>query len=174
MFSIHTDDECFYVGIERGNDNSKKSEKSYVAPYQCCPSTKEKAQARLSVLSDTKLGSSKEPNNDITFKFEREDDSKSVGKPKGSKAKAPPKPAPSQEERKAKKEERDAKKEEREAKKEAPEKKKRERDVKEKEPKDSKDKDIDKKEKKGKDKKEKGKNTQDDDGDGFFQLGNWW
>jgi hypothetical protein len=166
MFSIHTDDECFYVGIERGNDNSKKSLKSHIAPYQCCPSTKEKPQARLAVLSDTKLGNSKAPSNDQTFKFENEKDQKSVGKPKGSKPKSPPKPAQSQEERKAKKEEREAKKEA------APEKKKRERDVKEKEPKDSKDKDIDKK--KGKDKKEKGKNTQDDDGDGFFQLGNWW
>lgn len=165
MFSIHTDDECFYVGIERGNDNSKKSDKSHIAPYQCCPSSKEKAQARLSVLSDTKLGNSKAVSNDQTFKFENDrDDKKSVGKPKGSKVKAPPK---AQEDRKAKKEEREVKKE-------APEKKKRERDVKEKEPKDSKDKDIDKKDKKGKDKKEKGKHTQDDDGDGFFQLGNWW
>lgn len=169
MFSIHTDDECFYVGIERGNDNSKKSEKSHIAPYQCCPSTKERAQARLSVLSDTKLGSSKETNNDITFTFENVKDSKSVGKPKGSKSKAAPsKPAHSQEERKVKKEEREAKKEP------APEKKKRERDVKEKDSKDSKDKDIDKKDKKGKEKKEKGKNSKDDDGDGFFQLGNWW
>lgn len=169
MFSIHTDDDCFYVGIERGNDNSKKSEKSHVAPYQCCPSTKEKAQARLSVLSDTKLGSSKEPSNDITFTFEHDKDSKSVGKPKGSKSKpAAPKPAHSQEERKAKKEDREVKKEA------APEKKKRERDVKEKDSKDSKDKDIDKKDKKGKEKKEKGKNSKDDDGDGFFQLGNWW
>lgn len=167
MFSIYTDDECFYVGIERGNDNSKKSLKSHIAPYQCCPSTKEKAQARLSVLSDTKLGSSKEANNDITFKFEN-DDKKSVGKPKGSKLKAVEKPAQSQGERKSKKEERESKKEA------APEKKKRERDVKEKEPRDPKDKDIDKKDKKGKEKKEKGKNTQDDDGDGFFQLGNWW
>lgn len=165
MFSIHTDDECFYVGIERGNDNSKKSEKSHIAPYQCCPTSKEKAQARLAVLSDTKLGSSKAVQNDQIFKFEHEEN-KSVGKPKGSKGKAPPKSAQSQEERKAKKEEREAKREA------APEKKKRERDVKEKDSKDSKDKDNDKK--KGKDKKEKGKNTQDDDGDGYFQLGNWW
>lgn len=164
MFSIHTDDECFYVGIERGNDNSKKSEKSHIAPYQCCPSSKEKAQAKLSVLSDTKLGYSKAVSNEQTFKFESDKDKKSVGKPKGSK-KAPEK---SPEDRKAKKEEREAKKEA------APEKKKRERDVKEKEPKDSKDKDIDKKDKKSKDKKEKGKHTQGDDGDGFFQLGNWW
>lgn len=162
MFSIHADDECFYVGIERGNDNAKKSEKSHIAPYQCCPTNKKRADAHLSVLSDTKLGSSKEANNDITFKFEH-DAPKSVGKPKGSKAKAPAKPA--QEDKKAKKED---------SKKDAPEKKKRERDVKEKEPKDSKDKDIDKKDKKGKEKKEKGKNTHDDDGDGFFQLGNWW
>lgn len=165
MFSIHTDDECFYVGIEQGNDNSKKNLKSHIEPYQCCPTTKEKAQARVAVLSDTKLGSSKEKNNDITFKFENVKDQKSVGKPKGSKLKAPPKPAQSQDERKPK-----------ESKKEpSPEKKKRERDVKEKEPKDStKDKDIDKKDKKGKEKKEKGKNKHDDDGDGFFQLGNWW
>lgn len=170
MFSIHTDDDCFYVGIERGNDNSKKSEKSHIAPYQCCPSTKEKAQARLSVLSDTKLGSSKEASNDITFTFEHEDKSKSVGKPKGSKPKpAASKPAHTQEERKVKKEDREV------TKKEAlPEKKKRERDVKEKDSKDSKDKDIDKKDKKGKEKKEKGKSSKDDDGDGFFQLGNWW
>lgn len=165
MFSIHTDDECFHVGIERGNDNSKNSVKSHIAPYQCCPTTKEKANARLSVLSDTDLGSSKAPTNDQTFRFEH-DEVKSVGKAKGSKLKAT---KPAQEDRKAKKEERDAKKEA------APEKKKRERDVKEKEPKDSKDKDIDKKDKKGKEKKEKGKNSQGDDGDdGYFQLGNWW
>ena len=166
MFSIHTDDDCFYVGIERGNDNSKKSEKSHIAPYQCCPTTKEKAQARLSVLSDTNLGSSKDVTNEQVFKFENQQEQKSVGKPKGSKGKAPPKTTHSQEERKVKKEERESKKEEK------PEKKKRERDVKEKDPKDSKDKDNDKK--KGKDKKEKGKNTQDDDNDGYFQLGNWW
>lgn len=163
MFSIHTDDECFYVGIERGNDNAKKNEKSYVAPYQCCPSTKEKAQARLSVLSDTKLGYSKAPNNEQTFKFERSADDKAVKKPKGTKSKAPSKPA--QEDRKAKKDDRDAKKD-------GAEKKKRERDVKEKEPKEPKDKEIDKKDKKGKEKKEKGKHSPD--GDGFFQLGNWW
>lgn len=163
MFSIYTDDDCFYVGIERGNDNSKKSVKSQIATYQCCPSTKERPTARLSVLSDTKLGSSKEQNNYITFKFERDADQKSVGKPKGSKAKSLPKP--SQEDRKAKKEEK---------KEPTVEKKKRDRDVKEKEPKDSKDKDIDKKDKKGKEKKEKGKHAHVDDDDGFFQLGNWW
>lgn len=163
MFSIHTDDECFYVGIERGNDNSKKSVKSHIAPYQCCPTTKERPSARLSVLSDTKLGSSKEQNNYITFKFEKAADEKSVGKPKNAKLKAPSKPA--QEDRKPKKEDK---------KEPAAEKKKRDRDVKEKEPKDSKDKDIDKKDKKGKEKKEKGKHAHDGDGDGFFQLGNWW
>lgn len=163
MFSIHTDDDCFYVGIDRGNDKSKKS---VVTPYQCCPFTKKISDARLSVMSDTKLGSSKAVQNDVMFLFENEADKKSVGKPKGNKAKASQKPSH---------DDRKAKKEEREVKKEAPEKKKRDRDVKEKEPKDSKDKDIDKKDKKGKDKKEKGKNTQDDDGDdGFFQLGNWW
>ena len=151
------------MGIERGNDNSKKNLKSHTEPYQCCPTTKEKAQARLAVLSDTKLGSSKESNNEITFKFENDRDQKSVGKPKGSKLKASSKPVQSQDERKPK-----------ESKKEAPSDKKK-RDVKEKESKDSiKDKDIDKKDKKGKEKKEKGKNKHDDDGDGFFQLGNWW
>lgn len=174
MFSIHTDDDCFYVGIDRGNDNSKKSDKSHIAPYQCCPTNKERAQARLSVLSDTKLGSSKATSNDITFRFEQEDDKKSIGKPKGSK-KAPPKQAPSEDDRKAKKEKREAKSAAAATAVEKPEKKKRDRDVKEKEPKDSKDKDNDKKDKKGKDKKEKGKNTHDDDGDdGIFQLGNWW
>lgn len=163
MFSIHTDDECFHVGIELGNDNSKKSQKSYIAPYQCCPSSKETPQARLSVLSDTKLGDSKSTGNYQTFAFPKVAEKKSAGKPKGSKAKSPPKP-----EGKAKKEDRDMKE------KPAAEKKKRDRDVKEKEPKDSKDKDNDKKDKKGKEKKEKGKNTHGDDGDGFFQLGNWW
>lgn len=169
MFSIHTDDECFYVGIERGNDNSKKSLKSHIAPYQCCPTTKERPSARLSVLSDTNLGNSKEQNNDITFKFEKPADQKSAGKPKRSKSKTVPKPA-AQEDRKAKKEDK------KESAAPAAEKKKRDRDVKEKEkePKDSKDKDIDKKEKKGKEKKEKGKHAKDGDGDGFFQLGNWW
>ncbi|CRK96271.1 CLUMA_CG009693, isoform A, partial [Clunio marinus] len=157
-------DECFYVGIERGNDNAKKSEKSYVVPYQCCPSTKEKAQARLAVLSDTKLGTSKAIRNDITFTFEHDEEDKPAAKPKGGKKlKAPSKPA--QEDRKSKKE--DNKKDS------AQEKKKRERDVKEKESRDTKDKDFDKKDKKGKDKKDKGKHTNDDDGDGFFQLGNW-
>jgi len=122
----------------------KKNLKSHVEPYQCCPTTKEKAQARLAVLSDTRLGSSKESNNDITFKFENDRDQKSVGKPKGSKPKSQSKPAQSPDERKPK-----------ESKKEAtPEKKKR--DIKEKETKDlSRDKDIDKKDKKGKEKKEK-------------------
>ncbi|CRK96270.1 CLUMA_CG009693, isoform B [Clunio marinus] len=140
-------DECFYVGIERGNDNAKKSEKSYVVPYQCCPSTKEKAQARLAVLSDTKLGTSKAIRNDITFTFEHDEEDKPAAKPKGGKKlKAPSKPA--QEDRKSKKE--DNKKDS------AQEKKKRERDVKEKESRDTKDKDFDKKDKKGKDKKDKG------------------
>jgi len=159
MFSIHTDDDCFYVGIDQGNDNSKKSDKSHITTYQCCPTKKEKPQTRLAVLGETKLGSSKAVTNDITFRFEGMEHARSVDKPKA---------AHSQEDRKVKKEEREAKKDA------APEKKKRERDVKEKEkePKDSKDKDI--KDKKGKDKKEKGKNTQDGDGDGYFQLGNWW
>lgn len=158
MFSIDTDDECFHVGIERENVNSKKSVKSHIAPYQCCPSTREKAQAKISVLSDAKLGSSKAVDNYQMFKFEH-DEPKSAGKPKGNKVKASPKA--SQEDRKPKKEAA-----------EKPEKKKRERDAPVKEPKD---KDIDKKDKKGKEKKEKGKNTQGgDDGDGYFQLGNWW
>lgn len=166
MFSIHTDDECFYVGIERGNDNLKKNLKSHVEAFQCCPTSKEKAQARLAVLGDTKLGSSKEAHNDITFKFKKDDEQKSVGKPKGSKLKTSTKQSQSQDDRKPK-----------ESKKEATlEKKKRERDVKEKESKEpTRDKDNEKKDKKGKEKKEKGKNSQSkDDDDGFFQLGNWW
>lgn len=158
MFSIDTDDECFHVGIERENVNSKNSVKSHIAPYQCCPSTREKAQARISVLSDAKLGSSKATDNYQMFKFEHDEKEKNA-KPKGSKVKAVPKA--SQEDRKPKKEAA-----------EKPEKKKRERDAPVKEPKD---KDNDKKDKKGKEKKEKGKNTQGgDDGDGYFQLGNWW
>lgn len=173
MFSIHTDDECFYIGIDKpGNDKSKKRYNVVsVSPYQCCPTTKDKASARLSVMGDAYLGNSKAHENKIMFTFVKEEEEKPATKPKGTKAKAPVKQAPSVEERKPKKE-----KEERETKtKEAPatpKKEKREREVKEKEPKDSKDKDSDKKDKKGKDKKDKGKHTQGDDG--FFKLGDWW
>lgn len=180
MFSIHTDDECFYVGMNRGNDKTKKysPEPTHFTPYQCCPTSVEKASARLAILSDTNLGSSKEYDNEMNFRFTKaapKTDS-APSKSKGSKAKAPAKFTPvassSADEEKPKR----GKKEERESKNKdtdvspAPSKKLREREVKE--PKETKDKDSDKKEKKGKDKKDKGKNAQDDDGS--FKLSNWW
>lgn len=181
MFSIHTDDECFYVGMNRGNDKTKKysPEPTHFTPYQCCPTSVEKASARLAVLSDTNLGYSKDHDNEMNFRFTKAapmTDS-APSKSKGSKAKAPAKFTPvassssSEEEkpRRAKKEERESKNKDTEV---APavSKKLREREVKE--PRETKDKDSDKKEKKGKDKKDKGKNAQDDDG--LFKLSNWW
>lgn len=179
MFSIHTDDECFYVGMNRGNDKTKKysPEPTHFTPYQCCPTSVEKASARLAVLSDTNLGYSKDHDNEMNFRFTKAapmTDS-APSKSKGSKAKAPAKFTPvasSSEEEKPRRN----KKEEKESKNKdtdvvpAPSKKLREREVKE--PRETKDKDSDKKDKKGKDKKDKGKNAQDDDG--LFKLSNWW
>lgn len=179
MFSIHTDDECFYVGMNRGNDKTKKysPEPTHFTPYQCCPTSVEKASARLAVLSDTNLGYSKDHDNEMNFRFTKAapmTDS-APSKSKGSKAKAPAKFTPvassSEEEkpRRNKKEERESKNKDTDVA-PAPSKKLREREVKE--PRETKDKDSDKKDKKGKDKKDKGKNAQDDDG--LFKLSNWW
>ena len=151
LLSLYTDDECLYFGVEKGNDNAKKSEKSYVVPYRGCPVSSVKSGSKLAVLSETDLGNSKSFDNDITFVFENDDDDDDDIKSKD----------------KGKKDSKKKKSESKKDKEEVKEKKKS---------KDSKDKD-DKKDKKGKDKKDKGKNTQDDDDDnddGFFQLGNWW
>lgn len=176
MFSIHTDDECFYVGMNRGNDKTKNysPEPTHFTPYQCCPTSVEKASARIAILSDTNLGNSKDFDNEITFRFTKAAPmtNSAPSKSKGSKAKAPAKFAPVVEEekpRRAKKEERESKNKDTEVA-PAPSKKLREREMKE--PKETRDKDSDKKEKKGKDKKDKGKNAQDDDG--LFKISNWW
>lgn len=180
LLSLHTDDECLYFGIEKGIDNAKKKQKSEVVAYRCCPVSSIKPNSRLSVLSETDLGSSKtHDENEITFVFEKEEAVKPKDKKNSkndSKKKEEKKKSESTQEVKPK-EVKKEKVEKKEAKEEVvvKEKKKKERDVKEKEPKDSKDNKDDKKEKKGKDKKDKGKNTHDDDDeDGYFQLGNWW
>lgn len=179
MFSIHTDDECFYVGMNRGNDKSQNysPEPTHFTPYQCCPTTVEKASARIAILSDTNLGSSKEHDNEITFRFTKAAPmtNSPPSKSKASKVKAPKTKLTSvassssddDKPKKAKKEEKESKNKDTDV---APSKKLREREVKE--TKETKDKDSDKKDKKGKDKKDKGKNAQDDDG--IFKLSNWW
>lgn len=170
-------DECFYVGISKGKVNTKKSnEPSYYTPYQCCP-TKVDKSAKLSVLSDTKLGNSKSGSNDINFKFTKAEPYEAAKETKGRKPQKASLTAPASEENVRKRKEPSFEKESN--KKEdspLPSRKLRDREPKEvkdtkesKDVKDGKDKD-DKKDKKGKG-KDKGKNAQDD---GFFGLGNWW
>lgn len=166
-------------GIEKFK---KSSEPKRFTPYQACPSKVDKT-GRLAVLSQEKLGNSRESNDDMNFVFvDAVHTTGNASKGRAGKIlKGVKSSPPADEERKTKKEApvRELKKVAKE-KDEAPMPiiKKREskepkepKEVKEpKEPKEPKDKD-DKKDKKGK-AKDKGKNTQDD---GFFGIGgNWW
>ncbi|KAG5678994.1 hypothetical protein PVAND_008603 [Polypedilum vanderplanki] len=140
-------DECLYFGIEKGNDNAKKSEKSQVVSYRACPTKSEKPSSKIAVMSETDFGYSKAIDNDhdILFVFKRDDDDdkKIAKKPKAAKDKKDKKTAPATPEKKQVKKDEEVKEK----------KPKKEREVKEKE---SKDKDDSKKDKKGKEKKEKG------------------
>jgi len=184
MFFIWTDDECLYFGIEKGNDNAKKSMKSYVEPYRCCPTKSDKSSSKLAVLTETDFGYSKAIQNEITFVFKTNDDDDD-GKAKtkkdkkgGAAKKSPPTPPKASQDagKSSKKADKDVDakkdKDKDDVKEKEKDRRKKEREPREKDSKDMKEKD-DKKEKKAKDKKDKGKNAQDDD-DGFFQLGNWW